>query len=402
MSAGLRGIRVLELARVLAGPYCGMLLGDMGAEVIKVERPGAGDDLRGWGPPFTDDGESTYFLSVNRNKRSVAVDLKTDAGRAIVADLIRRSDVVIENFRPGGMEKLGFGADELKRLNPRLVHCSITAYGTSGPMRDLPGYDVIVQALGGLMSVTGPADGPPTRVGVAMVDIATGLYAALGIVSALRERDRTGRGQRVETSLLAVELACMPNLTAGYLMKGVRPRRLGNGHPNAAPYGVYRTSDGELVLAVGNDVQWRRLCEAVGRPEYAEHPTWARNGDRQARRAELDEMLEQWFASWTTADLTRRLTEFEVPNGPIQDVGEALDSPQTEAMGSVVEIEDDHGEPLRLVGSPLAFPDSEGAPLTRPPRLDEDRERVLREVLGYDDDTVAAAERGGAFGAAAA
>jgi crotonobetainyl-CoA:carnitine CoA-transferase CaiB-like acyl-CoA transferase len=400
MSAPLEGVRVLELARVLAGPYCGMLLGDLGAEVVKLERPGEGDDLRGWGPPFMPDGESTYFLSVNRNKRSIAVDLKSDAGREIVHDLVARSDVLIENFRPDGMERLGLGGGALERLNPRLVHCSVTAYGPTGPMRDLPGYDVIVQGVGGLMSVTGQPDGPPTRVGVAVVDVATGLYAALGIVAALRARDATGLGQRVSTSLLEVELACMPNLTAAYLLRGVTPTRLGNGHPNTAPYGVFRTADGEIVLAVGNDVQWRRLCRATGHDDFAEHPRWARNGDRQAARVELEQLVGGWFAELTTAELVERLTAFEVPNGPIQGVGEALSGAQAAALDCVMTIAGDGGDPLRLVRSPLHFSAAGegGTAARRPPRLDEDREHVLRALLGYDAERAAALEQRGAFG----
>jgi crotonobetainyl-CoA:carnitine CoA-transferase CaiB-like acyl-CoA transferase len=400
MNGPLAGVRVLELASVLAGPYCGMLLGDLGADVVKLERPGTGDDLRGWGPPFTDDGESTYFLSVNRNKRSVAVDLKSEAGLEVVHDLIRGSDVLVENFRPDGMERLGLGSEVLARVNPRLVHCSITAYGPTGPMRDLPGYDVIVQGVGGLMSVTGQPDGPPTRVGVAVVDVATGLYAALGIVAALRERDATGEGQRVSTSLLEVELACMPNLTAANLISGVVPERLGNGHPNTAPYGVFRTRDGEIVLAVGNDVQWRRLCRATGHDDFAEHPRWARNRQRQAGRAELEGIVEGWFAEFDTAALVSRLTAFEVPNGPIQRVDEALASPQAEALGCVVSIPDGDGEPLRLVGSPVHFSarGPAGASPLRPPRLDEDRDWVLEQLLGYSSERSAQLARRGAFG----
>jgi crotonobetainyl-CoA:carnitine CoA-transferase CaiB-like acyl-CoA transferase len=375
----LEGVRVLELARVLAGPYCGMVLGDLGAEVIKVERPALGDDLRSWGPPFTADGESTYFLSVNRNKRSIALDLKSPDDLEIVKDLVRVSDVVLENFKPGGMERLGLGPSVLASLNPSLVHCSITAYGTAGPMRDEPGYDVIVQALGGLMSVTGYPDGPPTRVGVAIVDIATGLNAAIAVLAALRVRQATGAGQRVDLSLLGVELASMPNLTAGYLVEGVVPRRRGNGHPNAAPYGVFPTADGEIVLAIGNDDQWRRLCEALDRPHLATDPKWARNGSRQNNNPELETMLAGWFGNWTTEALTARLKAFDVPIGPLRTVGEALESEQARALDAVVEVD---GPALRLVGSPLRFAGEQPRPARRPPRLDEDREHVLQSVLG--------------------
>jgi crotonobetainyl-CoA:carnitine CoA-transferase CaiB-like acyl-CoA transferase len=402
MSGPLDGVRVLELSRVLAGPYCGMLLGDLGAEVVKLERPGPGDDLRGWGPPFTAAGESTYFLSVNRNKRSIAVDMKSEAGLEVVHDLVRRSDVLIENFRPDGMQRLGLDPASLDALNPRLVHCSLTAYGTTGPMRDLPGYDVIIQGVGGLMSVTGQPDGPPTRVGVAVVDIASGLYSALGIVAALRRRDATGEGERVSTSLLEVELACMPNLTAAYLMEGVRPERLGNGHPNTAPYGVFRTGDGEIVLAVGNDVQWGRLCRATGHDDFADHPRWKRNRERQEGRAELEALVEGWCGAFATDELVRRLTEAGVPNGPIQGVDEALSSPQAEALDVVLSIPDGDGDPLRLVGSPLHFEPRAGdgePPARRPPRLGQDRDHVLRELLGYGAERADELQRRGAFGA---
>jgi len=396
MNGPLSGIRVLELARVLAGPYCGMMLADLGADVIKIEQPGVGDDLRHWGPPFVGDGQSTYFLGVNRNKRSIALDLKSPAGRGTFAQLVARSDVLIENFRPGGLEALGLDDHALRSKNATLIHCSITAYGTVGPLRDRPGYDVMVQAMSGLMSVTGEPGGQPMKVGVAMVDIAVGLNAAVGILAALVERGRTGEGKRVATSLLEVAVAALPNLTAGYLMAGAVPERLGNSHPNAIPYGVYRTRDSHIVLAVGNDEQWRRLCHAMGHDALATHPDWATNGVRISRRAEVDSLVAEWFLRWTAADLGDLLTRHEVPNGPINGIPDVLEHPQVAALGLIRTTDHPTSGALRYVGSPLHM--GQEAPSEPPPLLDQHRLDILWDVLGLAPAQANQLEQAGAFG----
>ncbi|MGH7666821.1 MAG: CaiB/BaiF CoA transferase family protein [Candidatus Dormibacteria bacterium] len=396
MSGPLAGVRVLELARVVAGPYCGMILGDLGADVIKVERPGEGDDLRHWGPPFMADDESTYFLSVNRNKRSIAIDLKSPAGRDLLRRLIVSSDVLIENFKPGGLEALGLDHQSLAHSNPRLVHCSITAYGEVGPLRDRPGYDVMVQAMSGLMSVTGSVDGEPVRAGVPIVDLSVGMNAAIAVLAALVDRGRTGRGRRVGTSLLEVALALLPNLTAGYLMAGAVPERLGNGHPNAAPYGVFPTRDSLLVLAVGNDDQWQRLCSAMGEEELGADPEWATNGARIARRAAVDEKVAGWFRRFETAELAQLLARHLVPNGTIQSVPEALNDTQVHALGQIRSVQHPTSGEIRFVGSPIHL--EETAPAAPAPCLDQHRVEILDEVLGLDTQQVEQLARGGAFG----
>ncbi len=394
----LAGVRILDFSRVLAGPYCTMILGDMGAEVIKVERPGPGDDLRHWGPPFMPDGESTYFLGVNRNKRSIVLDLKTEAGRNVARRLACKSDVVVENFLPGVMESFGLGYEGLAALHPGLVYCSITGYGTVGPLRDRPGYDVIIQAMGGLMSVTGEPDGTPMRVGVAIVDIATGLYAAIGIQGALQSRGRTGRGQRVDLSLLEAGLACLPNLTSGYLLRGEKPERLGNGHPNAVPYNVFPTRDGMLTLAVGNDGQWQRFCRAVGRPEFAADPNYATNANRIARRAEVEALVAGWLQQRTTDEWMERLVPEEVPCGPIYTVDRILAHEQVQALQIVQALDHPTSGRLRLVGPPIHFSADETAPRLPPPRLGEHTAEVLGAILGLGQPELQQLAGQGAFG----
>jgi glutaryl-CoA transferase len=385
--AVLDGVRVLDLSRVLAGPFCTMTLGDLGADVIKVERPGVGDDLRHWGPPFTPDGHSIYFLAVNRNKRSVTIDLKAEAGRKLLIDLARRSDVVVENFRHGDMERFGLGYETLAEDNPGLVYCSISGFGQTGPLCERPGYDVLMQAFSGLMSVTGEPDGGPQRVGVAIVDIVTGLYSALAIVSALQARTATGRGRRVDVSLLDAVLASLPNLTSGYLNAGAVPRRHGNRHPNAAPYGVFATSDGHLSLAVGNDDQWARLCVAMGGPELAADPRFAKNAARVERsEGALDDVVTGWFRRYTTDELAKLLAEHGVPHSPIHSIPEVLAHPQIDAIGSVIDFETAAYGSLRLVGSPILDGGVRAAVRRPPPLLGEHTDEVLAEVLGSAGD----------------
>jgi formyl-CoA transferase len=399
MSRALEGIRVLDFSRVLSGPYCTMVLGDLGADVIKVERDGTGDDLRGWGPPFMPDGESIYFLSVNRNKRSIVLDLKAESGRDLALKLARASDVVVENFRPGVMESLGLGYERLAVLHPGLVYCSITGYGATGPLAGRAGYDVIAQGMGGLMSVTGEPDGAPMRVGVAIVDLVTGLYSAVAILGALQSRARSGRGQRVDLSLLESCLAVMPNLTAGYLMAGEKPVRLGNGHPNTVPYRVFATRDGNVTLAVGNDAQWKRLCEVVGHPGFAEDPRYAENRARIARRAEVEELVSGWFRQKTTDEWVQLLEEAEVPCGPIHTIDRILSDVQIDALGLVKTLTHPSSGALRMVGAPFHLSADETEPRLPPPRLGEHTSAVLKEVLSLSDGDLEKFVQDGAFGA---
>jgi crotonobetainyl-CoA:carnitine CoA-transferase CaiB-like acyl-CoA transferase len=399
VTAPLEGVRILDLSRVLAGPFCTMTLGDLGAEVIKVERPRVGDDLRHWGPPFTADGHSIYFLAVNRNKRSITIDLKREAGRRLLVDLAGESDVVVENFRHGDMDRFGLGYETLAELNPRLVYCSISGFGHTGPLRERPGYDVLMQAFSGLMSVTGDPDGSPQRVGVAIVDVVTGLYSALAIVSALQARESTGRGRRVDVSLLDAVLACLPNLTSGYLNAGAVPRRHGNRHPNAAPYGLFPTSDGNLSLAVGNDDQWGRLCVAMGQPELATDVRFASNAGRVARsEGELDELVRGWFRRYATDDLAAVLAAHGVPHSPIHSIPEVLAHPQVAATGTLIDVETEAYGLLRLVGSPILDGGSRASARRPPPLLGEHNDAVVDEVLGWDAETLERARAAGAFG----
>ena len=399
MSRPLEGIRVLDFSRVLSGPYCAMVLGDLGADIIKVERDGAGDDLRGWGPPFMPDGESTYFLSVNRNKRSVVLDLKTQSGRDLALRLAQASDVVLENFRPEVMESLGLDYGRLSALHPGLIYCSITGYGTTGPLAGRPGYDVITQGMGGLMSVTGEPDGAPMRVGVAIVDLVTGLYSAVAILGALQSRMRSGKGQRVDLSLLESCLSVMPNLTAGYLMAGEKPVRLGNGHPNTVPYKGFPTRDGNLTLAVGNDGQWQRLCKAMGHPEFADDPRYAENRARIARRSEVEELVSGWFRERNTDEWVKLLADAEVPCGPIHTIDRILSDSQIEALGLLKTLVHPTSGALRVVGAPFHFSADDTEPYLPPPRLGEHTGAVLKELLSLNDADLRELEQKGAFGA---
>jgi crotonobetainyl-CoA:carnitine CoA-transferase CaiB-like acyl-CoA transferase len=378
----LAGVRILDLTRVLAGPLGTMVLGDLGADVVKVERPGAGDDLRAWGPPWTSDGVSAYFVAVNRNKRSVTLDLKQERGREILRRLVAEADVVVENFRAGTMDELGLGYAALREANPRIVYTTLTAYGSSGPYRDLPGYDIVVQAMGGLMSVTGEPEGSPMRVGVALVDVLSGLYITIGIMAALRERDRTGEPQRVELSLLGVELASLVNVVHNYLIAGVVPTRLGNAHPSIVPYEVFASADGHLALAVATEEQWRRFCPTIDRADLAADPRFATNRDRVANRVELMAILEPILAARPTDEWVDSLRAADIPCGPVNTVDRILTDPHVVASGLIREIERPGGA-VQVIGSPLSF-DSGPFAATPPPALGADTEAELRR-LGMGD-----------------
>ena len=323
MGSALENLRVADFSRVLAGPFATMLLADLGAEVTKVERPGGGDETRAWGPPFDERGEATYFQSVNRNKRSVVLDLADPADQARARELALDADVLVENFRPGVMDRLGLGYEQLRAENPALVYCSITGFGR-GAGAVVPGYDLLVQAVSGLMSITGSPDGPPYRSGISLFDVMTGLHSAIGILAAVHHRDETGEGQHVETALLSSALSAMVNQTSAYIAGGVTPRRMGNAHLSLFPYEPLPTGDGELIVAAGNDGQFRRLCEAIGAPELADDPRFATSGDRNVRREELKPLLLERLAARSAAEWFPVLTKAGVPCGPINDVSQGV------------------------------------------------------------------------------
>ncbi|TYQ09190.1 UNVERIFIED_ORG: crotonobetainyl-CoA:carnitine CoA-transferase CaiB-like acyl-CoA transferase [Gordonia westfalica J30] len=364
----LDGLVIADFGRVLAGPYATMLLADLGAEVVKVERPGVGDDTRSWGPPWVGD-QSSYFLSVNRNKRSVAIDLSDPEGLEEARRLVERADVVVENFMPGTMDRLGLGYDAVASLRPDIVYCSVTGFGGNN---QLPGYDLLIQAVGGLMSITGPDPQTPTKVGVAVVDVITGLHAAVGILSALRHRDRTGEGQRIEVNLLSSLLSALANQSSGYVAAGVVPTAMGNRHPSITPYEVFRTADRPFVLAVGNDRQFASLCEVLGRPDLPTDERYATNSARVANRQELVAILNDTLSTASADHWFDALTAKRVPCGPLNDIADAIALAERLGLDPVVEIDDPRrDEPFRSVANPIRMSATPPRYRSAPPLLDE-------------------------------
>jgi formyl-CoA transferase len=382
MSQPLEGFRILDLSRILAGPYCSMLLGDLGAEVIKVERPGAGDDTRAWGPPFAA-GESAYYLCANRNKKSITVNLKSPDGQEIIRELARVSDVLIENFKVGELTDLGLGYDQLKELNPGLVYCSITGYGQTGPDKDLPGYDFIIQGRGGLMSITGETEGEPMKVGVAVVDVTAGLFAANAIQAALLARAKTGRGQAIDIALLDAQVAWLANVASNYLVSGKRPERFGNGHPTIVPYQSFRARDGFFCLAVGNDGQWRKLCTMLGCSDLAEDPRFATNPARVQNREVLIPLLQEIFATADIAHWLHEIAAAGIPCGPVQSIDQVFADPQVLQREMVWTVPHPTAGEVRLVGSPLKLSETPVMLRSHPPLLGEHTDEVLADLLGY-------------------
>jgi crotonobetainyl-CoA:carnitine CoA-transferase CaiB-like acyl-CoA transferase len=404
----LAGVRVLDLSRILAGPTCTQLLGDLGADVIKVERPGAGDDTRTWGPPFVANanGEqsdlSAYFVCANRNKRSITVDMAAPSGVEVIRALAKVCDVVVENYKPGDLARRGLDYESLRGINPGLVWCSITGFGHSGPYSDRIGYDFLIQAMGGIMSITGDPDGEPQKVGVGVADVVCGLYATVGLLAALRHRDATGEGQFIDVALYDTQLAWLVNAATGHLASGLPPRRLGNRHPNIAPYQTCRAADGYLVVAVGNDGQYRRFVAALGCSELADDPRFATNADRVRNVDALDAALTAALARWPVAYWIDLLHEVDVPAGRVTDIPEALADPHTAARGMVVEMAKPGSGTLRMLGNPLNFDRTPVAYDRPPPSLGQDTDVILAQVLGLDRDNQERLRKSGAFGPSAA
>ena len=348
----LHGVTVLDLSRVLSGPYCTMLLADMGARVVKIEHPGRGDDTRHWGPPFVA-GESAYFLSVNRNKESVALDFKHPEGRRVLEDLVARADVLVENFRPGTLDRLGLGYDTLAARHPRLVYCSISGFGQTGPRRDRPGYDAVLQGEGGLMSITGPDDGPGYRLGVAIADLVTGMFAAQGVLLALLARGASGRGQHVDVAMLDSVAAVLTYQAGIYFTTGRTPGRMGNRHPTIAPYETFETADGQLVLSVGNDEIWRRFCGATGLDALAADPRFATNDARVTNYAQLKPILDELMRAETRARWIERLDAAAVPCGSVRDLAEVFADPQLAARAMIAELDHPAAGLIRTLGVPI-------------------------------------------------
>jgi crotonobetainyl-CoA:carnitine CoA-transferase CaiB-like acyl-CoA transferase len=394
MAGPLSHVRVLELSRVLAGPWAAQTLADLGASVIKVEKPGAGDDTRTYAPPYarTRDGaessESAYFLSTNRGKRSVTIDFIRSEGQKLVQALAAKSDVVIENFKVGGLAKYGLDYPSLRALNPGLVYCSITGFGQTGPYSHKPGYDFMIQGIGGLMSITGEPDdhpgGGPVKVGVAVADVFTGLYAAIAILGALSYRDRTGEGQHIDLALLDTQVAVLANQAMNYLVTGVAPRRLGNSHPNIVPYQVFAASDGHLIVAVGNETQFARMCEVIGRSELASDAGFATNAARVNHRDEIVATLQEIFATRTMRHWLDALERVGVPCGPINTIADVFADPQVQARGLRLDLPHPAIGSVPSVANPIRFSATPIAYRSAPPMLGADTDEILREMLGVE------------------
>ncbi|MCC6168758.1 MAG: CoA transferase [Caldilineaceae bacterium] len=397
MTGALDDITVLDLSRVLAGPYATMLLGDLGARIVKIEQPGRGDDTRHWGPPFTANGESAYFLCANRNKQSVTLNLKSVEGRAVLRDMIRRADILVENFKVGAMAALGLDYASLCPENPGLIYCSITGYGQTGPCAERPGYDVVIEAQGGIMSITGPADGEPYKVGVAIVDITAGMQAVMAILAALHHRDRTGAGQAIDIALFDTQLGWLANVASAYLVSGQTPQRYGNAHPSIVPYQTVPTADGLLMLAVGNDDQFARLCALLGHSEWAADPRFATNRARVTHRAALLPLLEAEFKRRSAAAWTETLLAAGIPCGPVNDIATALSDPQAEARAMVQTVAHPATGSVPQVGPVPKLGQTPARIHLPPPLLGEHTATILAEWLGYSDERIASLAAAGAI-----
>lgn len=391
-------IRVLDLSRILAGPWAGQLLADLGAEVIKIERPGAGDDTRGWGPPYLKDEsgqdteEAAYYLTANRNKKSIAVDISTAEGQALIRDLVVHADILLENYKVDGLKKYGLDYQSLAALNPGLIYCSITGFGQTGPYRHRSGYDFLIQAMSGLMSVTGEPDtneaGGPQKVGVALTDILTGMYASSAVLAALAHRTETGKGQYIDLALLDVQVACLANQAMNYRTSGNVPQRLGNAHPNIVPYQVFPSADGHLIIAVGNDAQYARFCNVLGRDDLVMDTRFITNAGRVKHRTLLIPQLAECLLTQSCSYWLSALEEVGVPCGPINDIDQVFADPQVIAREMAVDLPHPTAGEVPLVANPIRFSETPVEYHSAPPSLGDDTEAVLKQWLNLDDDTL--------------
>ncbi|MDP7503819.1 MAG: CoA transferase [Nitrospinota bacterium] len=394
MTAPLDGLRVLDLSRILAGPFCTMMLGDMGAEVIKVEHPKGGDDTRSW-PPFYDGGESTYFQSVNRNKKSLTLDLKAEEGKRILRKLVEKSDIFLQNFRPGAIERLGLGYEEMSALNPRLIYASVSGYGQTGPNRERPAYDILLQAEGGLMSITGEADGISCKTGIALADLTTALFAIQGILLAVIAREKTGRGQFIDMAIQDGQAALMSHAAGNFFGTGVPPGRMGNRHPSICPYRDFTCSDGALIVAAANDSLWDRFARAIGRADLADDPRWKTNDDRVKGREELEAEIDKILAEKTRAEWGEIVSGAGVPCGPVKNIGEVASDPQVLHREMVIEMEHAKTGTLRMMGIPVKLSDTPGEVKLPPPILGEHTGEILGDLLGEPGERIAALRESG-------
>ncbi|HAA44205.1 MAG: alpha-methylacyl-CoA racemase [Halomonas sp. 54_146] len=404
----LNGVRVLDLSRVLAGPWCSQVLADLGADVVKVERVGKGDDTRAWGPPYMKDAEgndtqeASYYQSSNRNKRSIAVDIATPQGQQVVRALAAESDVLIENFKAGSLKKYGLDYESLSSLNPRLIYCSITGFGQTGPRAQEPGYDFIIQGMGGLMSITGERDdvqgGGPQKVGVAVTDVMTGLYSVIAIQAALLAREKTGRGQHCDMALLDVQVAALGNQSQNYLSTGKSPGRYGNAHANIVPYNSFSASDQDFIIACGNDTQFTALCNAIALPELPADPRFAKNEDRVRNREAITQILADHFKHNTAAEWVEKISNVKVPVGLINNIADALAEPQVEARGMVVNIPHAMNPDFKMVGSPIHLSDTPVEYKRPAPLLGQDTDSVLTEYLQLSSEQLSQLKSEGVIG----
>lgn len=386
MAGALEGMKVLDLTRVLAGPHCTMILADLGADVIKVEAPGGSDETRDWGPPFQN-GVSAYYLCANRNKRSITVNLKTEEGREIIRTLVKEADVLIHNFKTGSMEKWLLDYEALKNFNPQLVYCSITGFGETGPYRHLPGYDYIIQGMSGLMSITGSEESGPMKIGVAMVDILTGLYSAISIQAALLEREKSGQGQKIDMSLMDAAVSSLANVASNYLISGTIPRRLGNDHPNIVPYSKFKALDGELIIAVGNNRQFATLCNVMGIREIAIDERFHTNKARVKNKLELTRILENQLQLKPAHEWLELFSQHNIPCGPIATMDQVFDHPQVQARDMVVQVVHPEAGPVKLVGSPIKLSRTKTKIDRHPPIAGEHTIEILLGA-GYSRETI--------------
>ncbi len=391
----LEGIRVIDLTRIVAGPYCSMVLGDLGAEIIKIEQPKTGDESRAWGPPWLEKSVSAYFVCLNRNKKSITLNLKHPEGIEVFKKLVQKSDVVLENFRPGTMDELGLGYEALREINPRIVYCDITGYGTTGPYKDKPGVDVIVSAIGGFMSITGEPSGRPVKAGVALTDVMTGLYAFGAISSALLQREKTGKGQQISMNLLAIQLATLINIGSNYLIGNIMPRRWGSAHPNIVPYEAHPTQDDYIIFAVVNQRMWNSFCRLLGMEDLENDPRFADNEKRIQNREALYAVIDQKLAAKTVDEWVPLFDEAGIPAGPINTLDRVFKDPQVLYTEQVQDVEHPQYGKVKVVGPPAQFSDSRIGIQGPPPILGEHSQEILTKILGYSSEQVEAFQKQG-------